>query len=54
MCNTPAGLSSSVFVHTHIYIYFCLMDMKQSFIKVGLFCSGRVDVTELSLENDVV
>lgn len=31
-----------------------LMDMQQSFIKVGLFCSGRVDVTELSLENDGV
>lgn len=28
--------------------------MRQSFIKVGLFCSGRVDVTELSLENDGV
>lgn len=51
MCNTPAGLSSSVSVHT---FFFSLMDMQQSFIKVGLFCGGRVDVTELSLENDVV
>lgn len=30
------------------------MDTRQSFTGVGLFCSGRVDVTELSLENDGV
>lgn len=30
------------------------MDTRQSFTEVGLFCSGRVDVTELSLENDGV
>lgn len=30
------------------------MDMRQSFTVVGLFCSGRDDVTELSLENDGV
>lgn len=31
-----------------------LMDTRQSFSEVGLFCGGRADVTELSLENDGV
>lgn len=45
--QTPASV-------TGIFICIFLTDTPQSFIKVGLFCSGSVDVTALSLENDSV